>query len=102
MLTTIAHSIHDLLSAEKSAALNGAPVGAELEFEDDARGHSEGEVDAEKEHPELGHCQPLGGGGVAGFAAAVIDGLHDCHNHGEAQGERHEEPVIHGREGPYG
>ena len=51
-----------------------APVGAELKFEDDAGGHAAGEVDAEKEHPELGNAFP------ALIAGLVIDTFHNADN----------------------
>ena len=70
-----------------------APVGAELEFEDEAGGHADGEVDAEEFHPEFGGVEPVR------VAGARPDGFHDGHHEGEAQGEGYEHVVVHGREG---
>ena len=68
------------------------PVGAELEFEDYARGHAYGEVDAEYAHPELGHALPLF------VARAVVAGLHNGYHDAQTQCQRHEQPVVYGRQ----
>ena len=69
------------------------PVGAELEFEDDARGHTHGEVHAEKLLPEFGSSLP------EFIFCTVVLGLDDTHDDGQAEGQGHEEPVIDCREG---
>ena len=68
------------------------PVGAELKFEDDTRGHADGEIDTEEFHPKFGDVFPLG------FSRTVIDGFHDTYDNGKAERQRYEEPVIHGGE----
>jgi hypothetical protein len=47
------------------------PVGAEFEFEDEARGYADGEIDTEQAHPEFRRAFP------EGIARAVVDGFHD-------------------------
>ena len=44
------------------------PVGAEFEFEDEARGYADGEIDTEQAHPEFRRAFP------EGIARAVVDG----------------------------
>ena len=69
------------------------PVGAEFEFEDDARRHADGEVDAEQAHPEFGGPFP------EFVARADVEGLHDGEDEAQSQRERHEKPVVDGRHG---
>ena len=64
------------------------PVCAEFEFENNACGHSDGEVDAEEFLPELGGPLPK----VVFFA--YVDGFHDAHDESQTECERHEQPVI--------
>ena len=69
------------------------PVGAELEFQDEPGGHADGEVDTEQLHPELGQPLPLL------VAGAHVDGVVKGEDPGEPQGQRHEDPVVHGGQG---
>ena len=69
------------------------PVGAELEFEDDARGYADGEIDAEQAHPESGRAAP------ERVARADVEGLHDGDEESQSERQRHEEPVVDGRQG---
>ena len=70
-----------------------APVGTELKLEDDARSDAHGKVDGEELHPELG----------SPFPELVflnhIQGFHGGHNHGQPQGEGHEDPMVTGGKG---
>ena len=65
-----------------------APVGAELEFEDDTCSYADSEVDGEKLHPELGGLFPE----LVFFHD--INSLHYGHYDGESQSERDENPMI--------
>ena len=76
--------------AHKPAVI--APVRAELELQNDARGHANSEVDAEQTHPEFRNLLP------PLRASAIINALHNRHNHAETQRERHKEPVVDGRQ----
>ena len=68
-----------------------APVGAKFKFEDQARSHADREVDTKELHPKLRSALP-------DFSAFHdVDRLHNSHNHGEAERQRHKKPVIAGR-----
>jgi hypothetical protein len=69
------------------------PVGAEFKFQDNAGGDADGKVDAEQGHPEFGDPLPFL---VAGFD---IECFKKGKQEGKPQGERHKDPVIHGRKG---
>ena len=69
------------------------PVGPEFEFEDQARGHADGEVDAEQAHPEFGRALP------ELITRADVKGLHDGDDEPQPQRERDEKPVVNGRHG---
>ena len=77
--------------AHKPAVI--APVGTKLKLQDNARGHADGEVDAEQLHPEAGGTFP------EGIARPIIESLHEAHDHGQSQGQRHENPMVDGRQG---
>ena len=90
---------HDALDGQRSAE-NVAhemgvvrPVGPEFEFEDDARGHADGEVDPEDAHPEFRRPFP------ERVARPVIDRFHDGADEAQTEGQRHEQPVVDGRHG---
>ena len=68
------------------------PVGAELKFEDDARGHSHRKIDTEEALPELSRLAP------EHVARAVVLGFHNGHNQSESQRQGDEKPVVDGRE----
>ena len=68
------------------------PVRAELELHGDAGGHAHGEIDAEQQAPEFGHVAP------DRPAGHDVDALHDGEQHREAEGQRHEQEVIHRRQ----
>ena len=90
---------HDALDGERCAENVAhepgivAPVRAELELKDDARGHAYGEVYAKELLPELGSMFPE----VVLFDD--VEGFHHAHHHGEAEREGHEQPVVAGGEG---
>jgi hypothetical protein len=69
------------------------PIGAEFELEDDAGRHADSEIDGEQGHPELGQALPLG------VAGAHVDRFVKGAEKGKPQGQRDENPVIHGRHG---
>ena len=70
----------------------GGPVGAELEFHDDAGGHAHGEVDGENAGPELRH------GVIAVVAGAQVKTLHQHHQGGQADGKWRKQIVEHDRQ----
>lgn len=76
---------HDAFNCQRSAKNISnkpgviAPVGAELKLKNDARGYSNGEVDAEEFHPEFGDPLPFG------IPGAVIHGLHKGQHVGQSQ-----------------
>ncbi len=65
------------------------PVGAELELHGQAGGDAEGEVDAEQLAPELDHVL------VDLLAGHHVDRLHDRQQERQAEGQWHEQEVIH-------
>ena len=69
------------------------PVGPEFEFEDQARGHADGEVDAEQAHPEFGRAEP------ERVLRADVKGLHDGDEEAQPERQRDEQPVVDGRHG---
>ncbi len=69
-----------------------APIGAKLKLEDEAGGHADGEVHAKQSLPEDGGVFP------EGLARAVVARFHNAHDEGEAQRERHKQPVVDGGE----
>ena len=78
------------------------PVGAKLKLQDDACGHTHGEVDTEELLPELGRFAPEVGIGrralslLESLVCKVELGLDDTHDDGHAKGERYEEPMVYG------
>ena len=68
-----------------------APVGPELEFQNQTGSHAYREIDPEDLHPELGGLFPKG------IACLYIDCLHDAHDHGKTQCQGNKEPMVHGR-----
>ena len=70
-----------------------APVRSKFELKDDASSNTHCEVNTEKQLPELGSGLPKL------FARAVIARLHDAHDEGKSQCQRHEQPVIDGCQG---
>ena len=72
------------------------PVGAEFEFEDEARGYADGEIDTEQAHPEFRRAFP------EGIARAVVDGFHDRADDAQSQREGDEQPVVDRRHGELG
>ena len=68
-----------------------APVGPELEFQNQAGSHTDSEIDPEDLHPELGGLLP------EHIACLYVNGLHDTHDHGQAQCQGDKEPMVHGR-----
>ena len=66
------------------------PVGSELKFKNQSRGHSHGKVDTEQFHPKLGGAFPKL------IPRTIIHGLHDTHDDCQPQCERHKNPVING------
>ena len=69
------------------------PVGPELEFERDAGGHAHHEVDAEQQAPEAGHVA------IDLAPGHHVHRFHDDQHPRQAQGERHEQEVIHRGDG---
>ena len=72
------------------------PVGTKLEFEDDARGNTNCEVDAEEFLPKLGGSFPKF------IPSAVINCFHNGHHECKSEGEGDKQPVVAGREGKLG
>ena len=60
------------------------PIRAELKFEDEAGGDTDGEIDAEDRHPELGDTLPRL------LLSADIDTLHNGYDKSQTDGERYE------------
>ena len=67
-----------------------APVGTELELKNNACGYAHREIHSKEALPELGSFFP------EGLSCTIIDGLHDGHDYGKAEGEGHEQPMING------
>ena len=55
-------------------------------------GDTYGEIDSKQFHPKLGCVFP------EFLTCCHIKGLHESHYHSQSQSERHEKPVIHGRQ----
>ena len=68
-----------------------APVGSELELEDDTGRHTHCEVDGKELHPEFRSPFPEL---VSGHH---VPGLHKGYQKAQAESQGHEQPVIHGR-----
>ena len=64
------------------------PVGTELKLKDDTRSNAYGEIYAKEHHPKLADVEPLL------LACAIIDGFEQSHYYAQAQGQRHEHPMI--------
>ena len=69
------------------------PVGSELEFHSQAGGDAEHEIDAEDRPPEPGDRPPDRATGHD------IDALHDDQQERKSQRQRHEEKMVHRRQG---
>ena len=87
---------HDALDGERSTEDVAheprvvRPVRAELKLQDDARGNTHGEVDAKEFLPELRRVAP------EALLRAIVAGLHDAHDHGQAERQGHKQPVVDG------
>ena len=66
------------------------PVRTKLKLQDQSCRYTNGEVDTEKFHPELGCPLPKF------IACFIIQRLHYSHHHSQSEGERNENPVVHG------
>ena len=64
------------------------PVGAKLKFQYQTGSYTHGEIDAEEFLPELGSILP------ETLAGTVVAGLHDTHDDGQAECQRHEQPMV--------
>ena len=70
-----------------------APVSTELKLEDEAGGDADGEVDGKQLHPELRRLFP------EFVFFDEIKGLHHSHHQCQAEGQRHEQPMVGCRHG---
>ena len=66
------------------------PVRTKLKLQNQPRCHTDGEVNTEKFHPKLGSPLP------EFIACFIIQRLHYSHHHSQSEGERNENPVVHG------
>jgi hypothetical protein len=68
------------------------PVSTELKLEYDTCGYTHGEVHAKESLPELCRLLP------EGRAFLIVKSLGNTHDDRQAERQRHEEPVVDGRE----